>query len=120
MTYWVHIETDHKERYKATAFSPPMPSPTPGKGYPMYHIEIDRAELQFASLDELRVCIATLSQKALPSNMILSRKRGTGYGPSHHWLNRIPLRSMTWPYRQRVVKYLKSALEDFESKTPRP
>jgi hypothetical protein len=115
MTYWVHIEAAGNQWRTSDEFTPPMPKPTPGAGYPMYRVEIDRADLQFASLDELRVCIATLSQKAMPSNMILSRKRGTGYGPSNHWLNRFPLRSMAWPYRQRVVKYLQVALTDFES-----
>ncbi len=67
-----------------------------------------------AALDELHVCIQTLSQRVLSSNLILTRKHGSGYGPSNYWLNRLPLRAMTWPYRQQVVKYLKTSLADFE------
>lgn len=120
MTYWVHIEADGRPWNQAQTFDPPAPRPVPGRGFALYTVEIDGAVLWFSSLAELRVCIATLSQKALPSNLILSRKRGTGYGPSNHWLNRLPLRSMTWPYRQKAVKYLRVALADFEAQTGQP
>ncbi len=117
MTYWVHIEADGKPWSQAQAYEPPAPKPVPGKGFALYAVEIDNAVLWFASLEELRTCIATLSQKVLPSNLVLSRKRGTGFGPSSHWLNRLPLRSMTWPYRQKAVRYLTTSLADFEAQT---
>jgi hypothetical protein len=118
MAFWVHIETDGKSWYGADTFDPPLPAVVPGRGYALYYVEFDSALLWFSSLDEIRVCIETLSQKALPSNTVLSQKRGAGYGPSRHWLNRIPLRSIAWPYRQRVVKYMKTALADFEKQVP--
>jgi len=118
MSFWVHIEEDSNQWYRAEKFSPPKPKPVTGKGYANFIVEIDSATLCFASVDEIQVCIETLSQKALPSNMIMAAKRGTKsgakYGPNNHWLNRIPLRSMAWPYRQRVVKYLKVTLRDFK------
>lgn len=117
MTYWVHLEADGKPWHQAQAYDPPAPAPLPGRGYALYTVEIDGAVLWFASLDELRTCISTLSHKVLPSNLVLTRKRGTGFGPSNHWLNRLPLRSMTWPYRQKVVKYLTASLIDFEAQT---
>ena len=120
MAYWVHIEADGKPWHQAQVFDPPLPKPVPGRGYALYFVEMDGALLWFSSLDELRVCIATLAQKVLPSNLILSRKRGPNYGPSNHWLNRIPLRAMAWPYRRKVVKYLCAALADFGAETTRP
>ena len=115
MTFWVHIAVEDRPWVEATVFDPPAPAPIPGKGFANCTVEIDGATLYFASPEELRVCIATLSQRVLPSNLILTQQRGARYGPSNHWLNRIPLRSMTWPYRQKIVKYLKLALTDFES-----
>jgi len=114
MTYWVHVPADGRAWGKAQVFDPPAPSPVPGRGFPIFVIEFDRAVLQFSSPAELRVCIHTLSQRVLPSNLLLTRKRGSGYGPSNHGLNRLPLRAMTWPYRQKVVKYLKASLAKFE------
>src|SRR6187402_2479219 len=124
MSFWVHIEAEGHQWYRTDKFEPPKPGPVPGKGYARFVVEIDSATLYFALLEEITVCIETLSQKALPSNMILAAKRGanTGakYGSSSHWLNHIPLRSMTWPYRQKAVKYLKVALSDFIRETASP
>ncbi len=103
MTYWVHLPADGLPWREAQVFDPPLPKPVPGRGFPVFLIEYDGAVLWFASLDQLRVCIDTLSQRVLPSNLRLTRRRGSGYGPSNHWLNRLPLRAMTWPYRQKVV-----------------
>ena len=114
MTYWVHIATNRQGPDGAREYDPPLPAPVPGRGYATYIVEFDSAELRFASLDELRLCIRTLSEKHLPSNLRLTDKHGTGYGPSNHWLNRIPLRSMAWPYRCKVTRYLKTALGAFE------
>lgn len=115
MTYWVHVAADGKPWHQAQVFDPPAPKPVPGKGFPVFCVEFDSALLYFSSLAELRVCIHTLAQRVLPSNMVLTRKRSGGYGPSNHWLNRFPLRAMTWLYRQRVVKYLEASLAEFEA-----
>ncbi len=120
MSFWVHVEAEDKPWFQAQVFSPPAPKPVPGKGFAIFLVEIDSALLWFSSLAELRVCIATFSQKVLPSNLILTQKRGAKYGPNNHWLNRVPLRSMAWPYRQKVVKYLKVALTDFEAQVKQP
>lgn len=96
------------------------PRPAPGRGFPLFLVEFDGAVLRFASLAELRVCLDTLSRRVLPSNLRLAQKRGSGYGPSNHWLNRLPLRAMTWPYRQKVVKYLTASLAYFEAQTDSP
>jgi len=113
MTFWVHVEADGLPWHLAELFEPPLPRVVAGRGYATFFVEFDDAVLRFASLDELRVCIETLSQKALPTSRVLSEKRGANYGPSNHWLNRFPLR-MAWGYRQRVVKYLRVALAGFE------
>ena len=120
MAFWVHIEADDKLWHQSEVFDPPFPPSIPGKGYALFFVEIDDALLWFSSLTELRVCIETLSEKALPTSKVLSEKRGAAYGPINHWLNRIPLRSMAWPYRQKVIKYLTAALVDFEKQIPNP
>jgi len=121
MTFWVHIERDGKLWRDASHYDPPAPKPVPGKGFALYFVEFDSALLQFSSLAELQVCIEALSQRALPSNLRLTQKRlGGVYGLSHHWLNRIPLRSMAWSYRQKVVKYLQVSLADFETQVKLP
>src|SRR5260221_7419125 len=114
MTYWVHIEADGKGWYAAQEFNPPKPKPVPAKGYPLYHVEFDGFTFQFSSLDELRVCIDTLAKKVLPTSLRLSAGRGTGYGPSNHWLNRLPKKVKPWRYREKAIVYLRKSLEDFE------
>ena len=114
MTYWVHVPTEGLPWCEAPVFGQPAPRPIPGRGFPLFPIEYDGVVLRFASLRELRICIDMLSQRVLPSNLRLTQKRGSGYGPSNHWLNHLPLRAMAWPYRKKVVKYLKACLADFE------
>lgn len=105
MAFWVHIEADGRPWYMAQVFDPPLPPSVPGKGYAQFHVEIDNAQLYFSSLAELRVCIETLSQKNLPTSKVLSEKREAGYGPSNHWLNRIPLLRLALPPESRQVPH---------------
>src|SRR5687768_11567648 len=107
MSYWVHIESDGQPWYLAKAFEPSLPRPVPGKGYPYYHVEIDGFTFEFASLDEMDRCIATLSQKHLPSTDRETSERGTGSGK--HWLNRLPAGVHAWRYRSKAVYYLRKA-----------
>jgi hypothetical protein len=113
MTFWVHIEADGRPWYEATVFTPAAPSPIPGKGYPRFFVEVDGFTFEFASLDELEVCIDTLSQKLLPSTQCETQIRGTG--PGKHWLNRLPAGTHSWRYRQKAVKVLRKAREDFQA-----
>ena len=116
MSYWVHIESDGQPWYQAQAFQPPLPSPVPGKGYPYYKVEVDGFIFEFASLDEMDVCITTLSQKHLPSTDKETAARGTG--PSPHWLNRLPAGVHAWRYRSKAVEYLRKARADFDKGNP--
>lgn len=118
MAFWVHLSADDRPWHQSEKFDPPLPASVPGKGFPLFHVELDSAALRFSSLTELRVCIETLSLKALPTSKVLSEKHGANYGPSNHWLNRLPLRSMAWPYREKAIKYLQTALSDFERQIP--
>src|SRR5260221_8281385 len=72
MSFWVHAETESVPWNQAQRFDPPAPEPVPGKGFACFFVEIDSASLYFSSLSELQVCISTLSQKVLPSNLILT------------------------------------------------
>ena len=84
----------------------------PGSGYPTFYVEVADFTFRFASLEELRACIGTLSRRVLPST--IAESRGAEYGPNNHWLSRLPAQLLTWARRQKVVKYLAEALSDFE------
>ena len=111
MTFWVHVEADGRHWREAKESNPPAPRPVPGKGYPYYFVEVDGFTFEFASLDEMDVCIETLSQKLLPSTQRETNARGTG--PSPHWLNRLPAGTHSWRYRKKAVGVLREARERF-------
>ena len=115
MSYWVHIEVDDLPWCEAGRFDPPKPRPVAGRGYARFYVEVEDFLFHFASLEELRVCIGTLSERVLPTTLRATRERGQGaIGPNGHWLSRLPARLLGWPRRQRIVKYLESCLLDFE------
>lgn len=114
MSYWVHIEADGRPWHAASRFEPPLPSPVPGKGFPRFHVEFNGCTFEFASLDELRACIATLGQKLLPTTIRLARDRGGDMGPNSHWLSWLPPKAKPWRYRQPAVAYLEKSLAWFE------
>jgi hypothetical protein len=111
MSFWVHVEFKPRRGGRARTFTPPLPKPVPGKGYARYFVEVDGLVFEFASLDELDVCIATLSEKALLPTDRETQARGTG--PAQHWLNRLPPGTHSWRYRQKAVKALEQARKDF-------
>lgn len=117
MTYWVHREVDGKSWYDAEVFDPPRQKAVPGRGYPVFKVELDGFTFEFASLAEIRVCIKTLQEKLLPRTIDLSRERGTTLGPNSHWLSRLPADVMPWRYRKKAVTYLGKALVVFERET---
>lgn len=117
MTFWVHIEADGKAWYAAEKFDPPAPKPVPGRGWPVYFVEFDGFTFRFASLAELAVCVAILSRKVLPTTRQLSAERGTTAGPNSHWLSRMPKGTKSWRYRERAVRYLLEARENFVRET---
>lgn len=106
LSAWVHRHVESGVR------RPPPPSPIPGKGFAVYWVEVDGYTFQFASLAELGECIAVLGNKLLPSLLQLSRVPGVA--PEQHWLRPMPDFTKPWRYRQKAVKYLRLALEDFE------
>jgi len=117
LSYWTHIEAEDRPWGEATTFTPPLPKPVPGRGYPRFLVEVDGVTFQFASLDELQRCIDILSQKLLPTTMRLAAERGgcAQEKPvaSMHWLSQLPLKAKPWRYRAKAVKYLAASLEAF-------
>ncbi len=113
MTYWVHVpsQTD------PTEVTPPLPVAVAEKGFPLYCVEVDGFTFQFASLDEMRVCIETLGKKLLPNTLRLAKDRGGD--PDQHWLRKMPNETKPWRYREKAVKYLAKALRDFEKEAGR-
>ena len=108
MTPWVHVPASSDP----STLIPPSPARIPGKGYPIYFVEIDGFTFQFASLDELRVCIDVLGKKLLPNTLLLAKQRAGD--PDQHWLRKMPDATKPWRYREKAVKYLEKALTDFE------
>ena len=114
LSYWVHVESDGRPWHAAAEFDPPLPRPVPGQGFARYYIEFDGCTFEFASLDELRTCIATLRQKLLPTTIRLSQDRGGEMGPNSHWLSRLPAKTKPWRYRERAVAYMEKSLAHFQ------
>jgi hypothetical protein len=119
MSFWVHRELGNRGWSESTEFDPPLPGPVAGRGFATFCVEFNGVTFRFASLDELRVCIATLSKKLLPATRRLSAERGSGMGPNSHWLSRLPAKAKPWRYRERAARYLERALADFESEVDR-
>lgn len=84
----------------------------------MFMVEFDGFTFRFASLAELDVCVATLSQKVLPTTRRLSAERDTEMGPNSHWLSRLPKDTKSWRYREQAVRYLMETREDFIREMP--
>lgn len=112
LSFWVHIETDGQPWHRAATFHPPLPNAIAGKGYPYYFVEFDTFIFEFASIEEIDVCIAILQQRNLPSTDTETERRETG--PGAHWLNKLPGHVRPWRYRGRAVKYLRKARGDFK------
>ena len=108
MTYWVHVPG----KSDPSDVSPPLPVAVPDKGFPFYYIEVDGFTFQFASLDEMHVCIEVLGKKLLPNTLRLAKDRGGD--PNEHWLRKMPDETKPWRYREKAVKYLTKALGEFE------
>ncbi len=108
MTYWVRIESSSDP----TETMPPAPVSIPGKGYPVYYVEVDGFTFQFASLDEVQVCIDVLGKKLLPNTLKLAQDRGGD--PDEHWLRKMPEHTRPWRYREKAVKYLEKASAAFK------
>ena len=118
MTYWVYRCEDELRWHEAKVFRPPAPPPVAGKGFAMFHVELDGVPFQFASLRELRVCIEVLSRKVLPTAAQLIREGGLKGFSSHVWLARLPAGTHGLRYREKAVPYLKKAFAAFEREAP--
>ena len=114
MTHWVHTGPHGRSTRAAGQTPPPMPGPVPGRGFALLHVEYQGFTFTFASLDELDLCVDTLSRRVLPTSIRLSAEHGSGAGPNSHWLSRLPARVTSWKYREGAAAYLRKARLDFE------
>jgi len=117
MTSWVHRSVDEKPWFQAQTCEPPRQTAVPGKGFPVFKVEFDGFTFEFSSIEEIKVCIETLSKRVLPRPIDLCRDLGTSSGPNSHWLSRLPANVKSWSYRQKAVTYLLKALRTFEQVT---
>jgi hypothetical protein len=118
MTFWVHRAQGADVWSETADLIPPRPKPVAGQGYASYFVDYDGFVFHFASLDEMRECIAILSKKLLPTTRSLSA--GAGAGPNSHWLSRLPARVKPWSYRDRATRYLRKWLIELENADPCP
>ena len=114
MTYWVHRRIQDETGEGPDTAEPPWQAPVPGKGFPLFQVEIDGFTFRFSSLAELDVCVETLSRRHLPSTIDLSRQHGEGKGPNGHWLSRLPAKVKAWRYREKAVQYLQRVRPELE------
>jgi hypothetical protein len=105
VTPWVHTGVDGPW-WRATRFEPPMPSPIPDKGYPVWTLSHRGRELIFASHQEIAHAVEILDRKILP----LSRELGRPFrAVNSHWLSRLHKSWKSWKVRQEIVRRLRSA-----------
>ena len=107
MAFWVHKEVDKKPWYVAEKFDPPAPKKHGSLGYVKLHIEFNGFKFIFTSQEQLNEFIEILGQKLLPTTIELSKKRSATAGPNGHWLSRMPPKSKSWKYREKLVEYCK-------------
>jgi len=114
VSFWVHRAADPKldaEGWiRAERHVPPMPRPTPGRGFPVLHVTTGKRELVFASSAEVEHVIQVLSRNPLPDTLSLSRARHATAGPNQHWLSRFPTELASRERRARLVALLERAL----------
>ena len=83
----------------------------------IYYVEVCQFTFAFFSLAMIRQYLEFYSAKVLPS----SRMKGPLWherGDNQRWFERLPLRLRKEPKRQRVVKALRQALEEFAADEP--
>jgi hypothetical protein len=125
MSFWVHVQPEAQHwtpeggpaEANRTDYDPPLPAPVPGKGFPLYHVEVDGCVFVFASLAELDELLRVFSLKAMPTPLQLSRRRGENLGPNKHWLSRLPASATSYRYRQKAVKFMEKAKAQFIAET---
>ncbi|MDP9353391.1 MAG: hypothetical protein M3P51_17865 [Chloroflexota bacterium] len=110
MGYWIHSPVRENLGEPIISYEKPLPRPVPDKGYPHYHVEVDRFTFEFASLDELDACAELLSREHLHSPYRLTRDSGSGY----HRLSKLPGDVKSWRYREKATEYMRRARRDFE------
>jgi hypothetical protein len=84
----------------------------------IYHVDVCRFTFAFFSLQMMREYLDFFSRKILPSSRLPSPFSGgaaAGVGDGQTRFERLPLRLRKEPNRQKIVKALQRALEEFGS-----
>lgn len=113
MGVWVHRPSGDFDSFVAALaadaeFDPPLPRRHP-QGYPLFRVEVDGFVFEFASLAEMRTCIAAFEARILPRT-----RADDGRWSNRHWVSRLPARVKSWRYRAKAAAYLRRALAAFE------
>lgn len=106
LAFWVHIPITGEFYDPETKFKPKEPKKEID-GYPIYHFELDGISFEFSSKSQIEHFINMLSKKVMLTSRQLSEKRGTRLGPNKHWLSRLPSKTMSFKYRDKLINYIK-------------
>lgn len=112
LAFWVHKPLEEGEFYEETTeFNPEGPKKHI-QGYPVYNFELDGFVFVFSSIEQIEHFVKILSIKVLPTTRKLSEQRGGKLGPNRHWLSRLPAKTKSYKYRQKLVSFIKSEFPD--------
>ena len=107
LAFWVHIPLGGEFYEDSTIFNPAAPQKEL-EGYPIYNFELDGFIFEFSSKEQIEHFIEILTQRVMPTSRALSEKRGAEVGPNSHWLSRLPAKTKSYRYREKLVKYIKT------------
>jgi hypothetical protein len=77
----------------------------------VFFVAVAGFTFQFASLEQIQVCIDWFAEKIHPSSRTPDITREHYW---QHWYERLPQWLFEEPKRQKVIKALRTALQDFE------
>lgn len=112
LAFWVHVPISGEFYDETAEFQPEAPKKKL-EGYAIYNFELDGFTFEFSSKEQILHFIEVLSQKVMPTSKQLSAKRGPKLGPNRHWLSRLPAKTKSYKYREKLVRFIKSELNNF-------
>lgn len=123
MSFWIHRRPSRKSgpivawyEYDRDEYTPPLPRPVAGRGFAVFHVELDGFVFRFSSFDEMKRLIDIFSRQKLPTTYEAQREEGDDLSEgirNQHWLSRLPAKVLSSRYRQRAVNYLRESMTEF-------
>ena len=111
LTYWVHDTVDGQPWSDSAVYEPPLPSVIGGKGYAQLYVDILGVEIMFSSVEEVEHFLDVIKRKNMPTTHQLTKDSSD---LNRHWLSRFPSKLLAWRKREKYIKTVESALDDFK------